>query len=94
MKSKKIEYLVMAKVEAQPEEQEGYSVVNPFWDNTVVCNTVKQAYRIGIWLTGLVEPDCTYRKTADTLREKGVVYISSKENLEEVRIVIAKVKKY
>ena len=85
-------YLVT--VSKERGEEESYSVVNPFWDNTVVCNTVKQAYKIGIWLTNLVEPDCTYRKTADTLREKGVVYISSKENLEEVRIVIAKVKKY
>ena len=84
----------MTKVEAGLVEPDNYSVVNPFWDNTIVCNTIKQAYRIGIWLTSLVEPDHTYRKTADTLKENGVVYISSREKPEEVRIVIAKVKKY
>ena len=94
MKSKKIKYLVMAKVEVQPEEPEGYSVVNPFWDTTAVCHTVKKSYQIGIWMAGLEEPSHTYRKTADIIREQGVVFIHEKSEPDEVRLVIAKVKKY
>jgi len=90
MKSKEHKYLVMVS----KEREEGYSVVNPFWETTAICNTVKKSYQIGIWLAGISEPDHTYRKTADLIRERGVVYIADKSNLEEVRVVISKVKKY
>jgi len=90
MKSKEHKYLVMVS----KEREEGYSVVNPFWETTAICNTVKKSYRIGIWLAGISKPDHTYRKTADLIRERGVVYIADKSNPEEVRVVISKVKKY
>ena len=90
MKSKEHKYLVMVST----DREEGYSVVNPFWETAAVCNTVKKSYQIGLWLAGLSDPDHTYRKTADTIREQGVVYISDKGNPEETRVVIAKVKKY
>jgi len=90
MKSKEHKYLVMVS----KEREEGYSVVNPFWETTAICNTVKKSYQIGIWLAGISEPDHTYRKTADLIRERGVVYIADKSNPEEVRVVISKVKKY
>jgi hypothetical protein len=91
MKSDKVKYLVMISTDKEPEN---YSVVNPFWETTAVCNTVKKSYQIGIWLAEVLEPDHTYRKTADLIREKGVVYIADKSNPEEVRVVISKVKKY
>lgn len=85
-------YLVT--VSKERGEEESYSVVNPFWDTTAVCHTVKKSYQIGIWMAGLEEPSHTYRKTADTIREQGVVFIHDKSEPDEVRLVIAKVKKY
>ena len=85
-------YLVTVRKERG--EEEGYSVVNPFWDTTAVCHTVKKSYQIGIWMAGLEEPSHTYRKTADIIREQGVVFIHEKSEPDEVRLVIAKVKKY
>ena len=90
MKLREYSYLVMVSQDGELD----HSVVNPFWETAAICNTVKKAYRIGAWLAGVNDPDHTYRKTADTLREQGVVYISSKEDPEETRIVIAKVKNY
>lgn len=90
MKLKDYKYLVMVS----KEQEEGNSVVNPFWDTAAICNTVKKSYQIGIWLAGIQEPNHTYRKTSDLIRRQGVVYIADCGDPEETRIVIAKVKQY
>jgi hypothetical protein len=92
MESKKILYLVTISKDTNPEED--HSVVNTFWDTTAVCGTVKKAYHIGLWMAGIKESSHTYRKTADTVRDEGIVFISEKSNPEEARIIITKVKRY
>jgi hypothetical protein len=89
--TQQFKYLVMVSRE---ESSENHSVVNPFWETTAICNTVKRSYQIGTWLAEIKQPDHTYRKTADTIREKGIVYIADKSQPDEVRVVITKVKKF
>jgi hypothetical protein len=92
MESKKILYLVTISKDIVPGED--HSVVNTFWDTTAVCGTVKKAYNIGLWMAGIKESTHTYRKTADTVRDEGIVFIGEKNNPEESRIIITKVKRF
>lgn len=92
MESKKILYLVTISKDIVPGED--HSVVNTFWDTTAVCGTVKKAYNIGLWMAGIKESSHTYRKTADTVRDHGIVFIGEKSNPEESRIIITKVKRF
>jgi len=63
-------------------------------NTNAVCNTVKKAFEIGLWMAGVAEPDHTYRKVADTIREKGIVFISEAGKPETCNIIITRIRKF
>jgi hypothetical protein len=89
MNSTKTIYLV-----AVNDGKEYETVGDAMFNTNAVCNTVKKAFEIGLWIAGIAEPDHTYRKVADTIREKGIVFISEAGKPETCNIIITKIRKF
>lgn len=85
----KTTYLIQVNSNKQYE-----SVVDEMFNCNAVCNTVKQAFKIAMWLSDIKEPDHTYRRVADTLRTRGIVFISEAGKVDECKIVITKIRRF
>lgn len=89
MDSNKMIYLVAVSDNSKYE-----TVAESMFNTHAVCNTVKKAFEMAKWISGIKNPDHTYRKVADTIREKDIVFIGEAGKPEECMIMITKIRKF
>lgn len=59
-------------------------------ETMAICHTLKRAYEIGLFLSGVTAPELKYRKVLDTIKSTGAVRVGSLR--DEPGFLIVKVK--
>jgi hypothetical protein len=77
-------YLVMSNKESDKEWEQALR------ESLGVCHTIKQAYRIALFLGSISKPDSSYRKVLEMVKRRGVFTVQQEGGHQAATIVQVK----